>query len=90
MMVMCGDTSPVVASICDCTDHMSEGGKKDTTFITEMFQQKVNDFDLNVWNTDVFFFNIQKAGLILCQTFSRVFCFLDGKHVLSLFFSDLS
>ncbi len=32
-MVMCGDTSPVVVSICDCTIHMFEDGKKDTTYI---------------------------------------------------------
>ncbi len=29
--VMCGDANPVVMSICDSTNHMSEGGKKDVT-----------------------------------------------------------
>ncbi len=31
VIVMCGNASPVVVSICDCTDHMSEGEKKDAT-----------------------------------------------------------
>ncbi len=38
MMVMCGDVNPVVVSICDCTNHISAGGKKDAT-------KKVNEFD---------------------------------------------
>lgn len=45
MMVMCGDESPVIASICDCTDNMSEAGKKNASYITEKFKIKVNDFD---------------------------------------------
>ncbi len=94
MMVMCCDANPVVVSICDCTDHMSEGGKKDATYIDEIFQEKVNEFDLDGRNTDVFFFdgasNIQKVGQILCQTFPKLYCFCRGEHVLSLFFSDLS
>ncbi len=45
MMVMCGDVNPIVVSICDCTDHMSEGGKKDVTYIAKMFQEKLNEFD---------------------------------------------
>ncbi len=28
MLAMCGKTAPVVVSICDCTSHMVEGGKK--------------------------------------------------------------
>ncbi len=69
MIVMCGDVNPVVVSICNCTNHMSEGGKEIVTYIAEMFQDKVNKFDPNSRNTDVFFIdgtsNVQKAGLIL-------------------------
>ncbi len=94
MMAMCGDVNPAVVSICDCTDHMSEGRKKDATYIAEMFKEKVNEFDPKCRHTDVFFFdgatNVQKAGQILCQTFLRAYCFHGGEHVLSLFFSDLS
>ncbi len=54
MMVMCGDVNLVVVSICDCTDHMSEGGKKDATYNAEMFHEKVNEFDPKGRHTDVF------------------------------------
>ncbi len=39
MILMCGNASPVVMPICDYTDHMSEGGKKDATYIAEIFQE---------------------------------------------------
>ncbi len=94
MMVMCGDANHVVVSICDCTNHMSEGGKKDVTYIAEMFQEKVYKFDPDSRSTDVFFFNgasnVQKVGQILCQALPRAYCFRDREHVLSLFFSELS
>ncbi len=41
MMVICGDASPIVLSICDCTKCMSECGKKDNNFIAEMFRKKL-------------------------------------------------
>lgn len=44
-MVMCGHFIPVVVSICDCTNHMLEGGKDNTTYIAEMFQEKINELD---------------------------------------------
>ncbi len=73
MMVVCGDVNPVVLSICDCTDHRLEGGKIDSTYVAEMFKEKVNEFDLKGRHTDAFFFdgaaNVQKARQILCQTF---------------------
>ncbi len=73
MMVMCGDVNPVFVSICDCTDHTSEGGKKDATYIAETFQEKVNEFDPKGRHIDVCFFdgavNVQKTGHILCRTF---------------------
>ncbi len=94
MKVVCGDVDPVVVSVCDCTEHMSEGGKNDATYIAEMFQEKVNELDPKGRHTDVFFFdgaaNVKKVGQILHQTFPRAYCFHWGEHVLSLFFSDLS
>lgn len=66
MMVICGDINHVVVSICNCSDHMSEGGKTDATNIAEMFQERVNEFDPDGRNTYVFFFdgasNVHKAG----------------------------
>ncbi len=45
MMVMCGDINPAVVSICDCTNHMLEGGKKDAICIADIFQENVNEFE---------------------------------------------
>ena len=94
MLVMCGDKPPAVISICDCTGHMVEGGKKDAEFIMNFFKAKVDEFDPSKVHTDSFFFdgaaNVQKAGQILCAHFPRAMCFHGGEHVLSLFFSDLS
>ncbi len=45
VIVLYGDASPVVVSFCDFSDHMSEGGKKDVTYIAVTLQQKVNEFD---------------------------------------------
>ncbi len=79
MMVMCV-VAPVVVSICDCKNPISEGWKKDAAYIAEMFQEKVSEFDLDSRNTDVFFFdgasNVQKAGQILSQTFPRAYSFM--------------
>ncbi len=63
---MCGDKPPVVISICDCTDHMVDGGKKDAEYIMNFFKTKVDEFDPTKVYTDSFFFNraanVQKAG----------------------------
>ncbi len=37
MSVMCGNFTPSVMSIFDCTEHMSADRKKDATFIMELF-----------------------------------------------------
>ena len=94
MLALCGEEPPVVISIFDCSDHMSEGGKKDAQYIGQLFKDKVAEFDPTTTCTDAFFFdgasNVQKAGEILCATYPRAFCFHGGEHVLSLFFSDLA
>ncbi len=93
MLALCGEEPPVVISIFDCSEHMSEGGKKDAQYIGQLFKDKVTEFDPTTTCTDAFFFdgasNVQKAGEILCATYPRAFCF-GGEHVLSLFFSDLA
>ncbi len=94
MLVMCGNKPPAVISICNCTDHMVEGGKKDTEFIMNLKKKKVDESDPSKVYSNSFFFdgaaNVQKAGQILCAHFPQAMCFYGGKHVLSLFFSDLS
>ncbi len=38
-MVICGDATPVVVSICDCTIHISEDGKKDASYLLKCFKK---------------------------------------------------
>ncbi len=85
MLVMCGDKLPAVISICDCKDHMVDGGKKDTEYIMKIFKTKVDEFDPTKVYTDSFFFDgaayVQNAGLILCACFPQAMCFHGGKHI---------
>ncbi len=66
MLVMCGDKPPAVMSICDCTGHMVDCGRKDTKYIMNFFKAKGNGFDPSKVYTDSLFFNgaanMQKAG----------------------------
>ncbi len=78
MLAFCGEGPPVVISIFDCSDHMSEGGEKDVEYIQQLFKNKI----------DAFFFdgasNVQKLEKFSVQHIHGHFVFID-KHVLSLF-----
>ncbi len=82
MMVIYGYANPVVVSICDCTNHMSEGGKQDATYIAMNSTPRVE--------------KQMSSSLMEQKMFRRQAkfcvkpCFHGGEHVLSLFFSDLS
>ena len=73
---------------------MEAGGKKDATFIAELFDLKVLEYDPQLLCADVFYFdgasNVQKAGEILMAKFPRSFCFHGGEHVVSVFFSSIA
>ncbi len=43
ILVLCSNAPPTVVSIVDCTSHMSDGGRKDATYIMEQFQNKVSE-----------------------------------------------
>ena len=94
ILALNGTTPPMTVSIHDCTKHMEAGGKKDATFIAELFEVKVLEYDPQLLCTDVFYFdgasNVQKAGEILMAKFPRSFCFHGGEHVVSLFFSSIA
>ena len=94
ILALNGTTPPMTVSIHDCTKHMEAGGKKDATFIAELFEVKVLEYDPQLLCTDVFYFdgasNVQKAGEILMAKFPRSFCFHGGEHVMSLFFSSIA
>jgi hypothetical protein len=73
---------------------MAEGGKKDASYIADLFEEKVMEYDPTKICTDVFYFdgasNVQKAGEVLMARFPRSFCFHGGEHVVSLFFSSIA
>ena len=63
---MSGSTPPLTIGIVDCTEHMAAGGKKDTLYIADNFEDKVEEYDPNHTLTDVVYFdgasNIQNVG----------------------------
>jgi hypothetical protein len=73
---------------------MASGGKKDATYIADIFADKVEEYDPNHQLTDVFYFDgaasVQKAGQVLMAKYPRTFCYHGGKHVVALFFTSLS
>jgi hypothetical protein len=94
ILAMSGATPPMMIYIQDCTKHMAEGGKKDASYIVDMFEEKVMEYDSLKICTDVFYFdeasNVQKAGEVLMARFPHSFCFHGGEHVVSLFFSSIA
>ena len=94
-LAMCGNSPPVVVAIDDCSEHMVDGGKKDTSYIAHLFGEKFAEYDPGKVFTDLFFFdgasNVQKGGKILTVQYSRTYCLHGGDHdVVSLFFSDIA
>ncbi len=96
ILAMSGATSSMTIFIQDCTKHMAEGGKKDASYIANMFEEKVMEYDSLKICTDVDVFyidgasNVQKAGEVLMARSPHSFCFHGGKHVVSLFFSSIA
>ena len=70
---------PTVIAVNDCSDHMSAGGK-DATYIAQMFEETIIEFDKEKLCTDIFFFdgasNVQEmAGEVWWQSFQEhMFC----------------
>ena len=91
---MSGNSHPVVVAVNDCTEHMAAGGKKDASYISAIFEDKVGEYDPTKEHTDLFFFdgasNVQKGGDILCEKYPRAYCLHAGEHVVALFFSDIA
>ncbi len=48
---------PTIVSIVDCTSHMSDGEKKDATYIMDQFWKKLDEIDIERKLTDCFIFN---------------------------------
>ena len=49
-----GNTHPVVAAICDCSNHFLRAGKKDALFILDVFGAVLIDFEPDKNETDIF------------------------------------
>ncbi len=94
ILAMSGATPPMTISVQDCTKHMAKGGKKDASYIADLFEEKVMEYDPMKTCTDVFVFdgasNVQKAGEVLMARLTCPFCLHGGEHVLSLFFSSIA
>jgi hypothetical protein len=94
ILAMSGACPPMTISIQDCTKHMAEGGKKDASYIANLFDEKVMEYDPLKTCTDVFYFdgasNVQKAGEVLMARFPGTFCLHRGEYVVSLFFSSIA
>ncbi len=79
ILAMFGAVSPMTISIQDCTKHMAEGGKKDASYIANLFDKKVMEYNPLKTCTDVFYFdgvsNIQKTGEVLMARFPCSLCF---------------
>ncbi len=94
ILAMSGTFPTMTISIQDCTKHIVEGGKKDASYISNLFDKKVMECNPLKTCTDLFYFdwasNIQKAGEVLMARFSCSFCFHRGEHIVSLFFSSIT
>ncbi len=94
ILAMSSNTLPMKISIQDCTDHMAGGGKKNASYIADLFDEKVMEYGSMKICTDIFYFdgasNVQKAEEVLMARFPCTFCFHGGEHVVSFFFSSIA
>ena len=94
VLAMSGSTPPLTIGIVNCTKHMAAGGKKDASYIVDIFEDKVDEYGPKHSLFDLFYFdgasNVQKAGEVLMAKYPCTFCYHGGKHVVSLFFTLLS
>jgi len=81
-------------AIVDCTRHLQEDGRKDATYISELFTPYITEMESAVPNsTDLVIFdgasNVQKAGLLLEAKFPQISVIHGAEHVISLFYADV-
>ena len=48
ILVMCGDVTPAVVDIHDCTAHIIEEGKKDAEYLAEVMEDEVKVLYLQI------------------------------------------
>jgi hypothetical protein len=75
------------------TDHLEEGGKKDSVFVASLFDPWVKKLDPMSTRVDCVFFdgasNVQKAGDLLAAKYPRIHVQTCAAHAVALFFSDI-
>lgn len=83
-----------ILSIKDTYHHMSEGNKKDASYIASIVKNEIQKLDPEKTLTDLIYFdgaaNVQKAGQILTALYPRATCLHAIEHGVSLFFADIS
>ena len=87
--------------IVDCTNHLAQGGMKDTTHIANIIHPLITQLEsemddhnrLCVGIVDLVFFdgasNVQNSGELLRVKHPRITVGHGAEHVVSLFFSDV-
>lgn len=80
--------------IVDCTGHLESDGKKDASFISQLFLPHVMEMEDKVPKcTDLVIFdgasNVQKAGQLLAAKFPHISVIHGAEHVISLFYRDV-
>ena len=79
--------------VIDCSGHMSLGGKKDASYIANLFLPWFRKVYPRHELIDLVYFdgasNLQEAGEVLSKFYPRVTCLHGAEHVVSLFFNDI-
>lgn len=82
-----------VIDVIDCSGHMSLGGKKDASYIANLFLPWFRKMDPRHELIDLVYFdgasNVQKAGKVLSKFYPHVTYLHGAEHVVSLFFNDI-
>ena len=73
--------------------HLAQVGKKDTTFISQVFNTYLEKYDTKTSQTDLVFFhgasNVQMTGQIVDVYYLQINVLRDANHVQSLFYLTL-
>jgi len=80
--------------IVDCSEHLSGGGKKDATYISQQIIPYIQELEQHEQNlVDLVIFdgasNVQLAGTVLAVLYPRLTVLHGAEHVISLFFGDV-
>jgi hypothetical protein len=80
--------------IVDCTGHLETDGRKDATFISDLFIPHISEMENKIPKcTDLVIFdgasNVQKAGQLLEARFPHISVIHGAEHVISLFYRDI-